>query len=89
MRGLVLRIPQCKEPEIAVSWLIIFLLCFILVGSLNDQLFELFTALIREQTWDVQRIVARQIGDVCKISNCRRNELVQIAKEFCSNEKTL
>ena len=80
---------QCKEPEIAVSLAYNFPALLYIVGSLNDLLFELFTALIRDQTWDVQRIVARQIGDVCKISNGRRNELLEIAKEFCNNEKTL
>ena len=80
---------QCKESDIAVSVAYNFPAVLYIMGSMNDQLFDLFAALTREQAWDVQRIVARQMGDVCKISNCRRNELVQIAKEFCSNEKTV
>ena len=89
---------ESKETEIKVSLAYNFPAILYIIGSLNDQLFRLFKMLESEQNWDIKKIIAKQIGDVCRISNCsdssrttspKEVELFQIVKGFIDNEKTL
>lgn len=80
---------QCKEPEITAAVAYNFPAILYIMGSMNDQLCQVFTELANDSAWAIQKTIAKQLGDVCKISNCKENELLNIVKSLCNYENTL
>ncbi|OMJ80454.1 hypothetical protein SteCoe_19308 [Stentor coeruleus] len=76
-----------KENDIRPLMAYNFPALLYIIGSMNDQLLRIFTILAEESKWEVRKCIAKQIGDICKLSGNKEGELFQIVNSLleCEN----
>lgn len=78
-----------KENDIRPLMAYNFPALLYIIGSMNDQLFKVFSILAEESRWEVRKCIAKQIGDVCKLSGNKEGELFQIVNSLLECENVL
>lgn len=80
---------QCDELDTKVLMAQVFPALLYIVGSMTTQLMQIFLKLENYENWEVRKILAKSLGDICSLSNCIENELIKVAKGFIDDEKTV
>lgn len=75
-----------KEEEIRPLMAYNFPALLYIIGSMNDQLFRIFKALESDTRWEVKKCIAKQIGDVCRLSGSRESELFIIVQSLLDSQ---
>lgn len=75
-----------KEEEIRPLMAYNFPALLYIIGSMNDQLFRIFKALESDTRWEVKKCIAKQIGDVCRLSGSRESELFIIVQSLLESQ---
>lgn len=80
---------QCSEIEIKILMAQVFPALLYIVGSMTDQLLQIFKTLESIESYECRKILAKYLGDICSLSNCNEHEMLRLSKGFVEDEKTL
>ena len=79
---------DCEEIETKSLMAYNFPAVLYIYGSMNDQLFKIFNFLYHDSNPEIKRVIAKQIGDVCRLRNSKESELMDIVNTLIEDKKT-
>jgi hypothetical protein len=80
---------ESKENDIKALMAYNFPAVVYILGSMDDSIFAVFKTLAYHDSWSTKKVIGKQLGDICRISNYKESELIQIVKAYCEDENTL